>query len=103
MRANLETFVKWKDLYRRCAPNGKLNMHGAKAILEKLRECPEDEIRDTDSGVAYILGLTKRQFGGLMHRCPPGAWGPSRISSAGRCYSGPWTGIRALTVGSRFR
>merc|ERR1719492_506431 len=96
MRQNLEAFVLWKDVFRRCAPTGKLNIHGAKAILQRLRECKEDEIRDMDTDVSYIVGLTKKQFEKLMHRCPPGAWSAlsnfSKIEMILRAmekYSGP--------------
>jgi len=74
MLENLAEFVEYKDVFKKSAPNGKLNIHGAKKILKRLRECSEDDIRDADDGVTYLVGLSRKEFLELIQRCPQAAW-----------------------------
>ena len=53
----LGQFVDYKAIFKKHAPRDGLNMHGAKKIIKKLRDCKEDDIRDNDLGVEFILGL----------------------------------------------
>jgi len=70
----LKQFVDFKAVFKNHAPREGLNMYGAKKIIKKLRGCKEDDIRDNDLGVEFILGLKYQEFNNLMRRCPQRTW-----------------------------
>jgi len=70
----LREFVKYKDVFKKHSPQDGLNMYGAKKIIKKLRNCKEDDIRDSDLGVEFIIGLKYQEFHNLMRRCPKRTW-----------------------------
>jgi len=78
MDESLIQFADYKTIFKKHAPFG-INMHGAKKVIKRLRGCKEDDIRDNDLGVEFILELNCKEFQRLMKRCPRNAW--SRLAN----------------------
>jgi len=74
MEEPLKQFVDYKSIFKKHAPHSGINMHGAKKIIKKLRDCKEDEIRDNDLGVEFMLEMKCKEFQGLLRRCPHNTW-----------------------------
>jgi len=70
----LRQFVQYKGVFKKHSPQGGLNIIGAKKIIKKLRNCREDDVRDNDLGVEFIIGLKYQEFDNLMRRCPKQTW-----------------------------
>jgi len=70
----VKQFVDFRAVFKKHAPRDGLNLHGAKNIIKKLRDCKEDDIRDDDLGVQFIIGLKYQEFNNLMRRCPQRTW-----------------------------
>jgi hypothetical protein len=70
----LRQFVDYKTVFKNHAPHSGINIHGAKKIIKKLRDCKGDEIRDNDLGVEFILELKYKEFQNLLRRCPNNTW-----------------------------
>lgn len=79
MDESLTQFADYKSIFKKHAAPFGINMHGAKKIIKRLRGCKEDDIRDNDLGVQFILELSYKEFQGLMRRCPRNTW--SRLAN----------------------
>jgi hypothetical protein len=74
MNEALKQFVNYKAIFKKHSPQDGLNIHGAKNILKKLRNCKEDDIRDSDLGVEFMVGLKYQDFNNILRRCPNRTW-----------------------------
>lgn len=79
MDESLTQFADYKTIFKKHAASFGINMHGAKKVIKRLRGCKEDDIRDNDLGVQFILELNCKEFQSLMKRCPRNTW--SRLAN----------------------
>jgi len=79
MDESLTQFADYNAIFKKHAAPFGINMHGAKKVIKRLRGCKEDDIRDNDLGVQFILELNCKEFQGLMRRCPRNTW--SRLAN----------------------